>query len=156
MNKQLGPYLRDSKIPREHFQEIDIIFKRMLKENYSKEVIMERLLHKATFDIDVFMRYFDKVSRQSDMPWCIHASLEDADNIGFDTNHPFGKIALGLINNLFNNKQELLEKYMLHVLNEEGCSFVGTSHTGAVKFSEWEKSILEGIEKNVNKLYQES
>jgi hypothetical protein len=104
LKRHLAPLLRDSsfKMDKERLEILSIVAK-VLDEHYNKDVIIESLLHKATFDREVFHRYFRQRTRESNIG-CWPRKHDEAKAIGFDTNSIFGSELVMLVEFFIENQ----------------------------------------------------
>ncbi len=109
MNRDLHKMLRESKLDKEDYNEVSKILTRLLDEKYNKNVILERLVHQANFDKDIFMHYMFKVRKESGIS-CYETKDGKADALGFDRTTSFGYQSVTFIDFFFENYDKINNK----------------------------------------------
>lgn len=101
MDLDLYRILKESKLDKKDYNEVSKVLTRLLNEKYSKEVVLDKLVHQANFDKDVFMKYWVAKRKREDKPTCTLSNQEKALELGFDYNCSFGGLVVGLIDYYF-------------------------------------------------------
>ncbi len=103
MDKDLHKLLESSKIEKKDYSRVSSILTRLLETKYNEKVIMERLVHEAKFDKQVFLRYYKQKSREKESVSCFEKKHIKAKEFGFDENSMFGGLIVTFTDYFYDN-----------------------------------------------------
>ena len=102
--KELRKLLKNSTISENNHKEIESIFNKLLETKYNKEKVIEKLLHQANFDVNVFQNYWAKTNFHCINNLCNDDNVKKAREEGFDQESSFGTVVVGLVDYFIKNQ----------------------------------------------------